>query len=172
MEDEYFVEMPDGARYGPADLATPKSWVAEGRIGATTILVSEASGERMRAHMVSGLIQEPLPGAVGAPPPMIPLGMNPGLPRKRSPVALILTIVLVLSCVPILVLSAILLPVFGQAKKAAKRTRTMSDIKYLTSCIILYTSDADERYPPNMTSASTLEPFLRPYASNSNDDLA
>ncbi len=51
----YFVIGPDGSKYGPADIPTLQSWVAQGRITPDTILEEQASRQRVAARLVAGL---------------------------------------------------------------------------------------------------------------------
>lgn len=51
----YFVVMPDGNKYGPADLATLSQWASEGRINANSSLIDEMSGQTVSASSVPGL---------------------------------------------------------------------------------------------------------------------
>ncbi len=47
----------------------------------------------------------------------------------------------------IAILAAILFPVFAQAKQAAKRTQTLSNVKNLSTGMMLYTGDVDDLLP-------------------------
>ncbi|MEI7576747.1 MAG: prepilin-type N-terminal cleavage/methylation domain-containing protein [Armatimonadota bacterium] len=48
----------------------------------------------------------------------------------------------------IAILAAILFPVFAQAKEAAKKTQTLSNLKNIGTAFKLYMSDSDDQYPP------------------------
>jgi prepilin-type N-terminal cleavage/methylation domain-containing protein len=48
----------------------------------------------------------------------------------------------------IAILAAILFPVFAQAKEAAKKTQTLSNLKNIGTAFKLYMSDSDDLYPP------------------------
>jgi hypothetical protein len=63
----YFVIAPDGSKYGPADIPTLRSWVAQGRISPDTILEEEASRQRVQARLVAGLFVAEGPSAPGYP---------------------------------------------------------------------------------------------------------
>ncbi|MBS1717483.1 MAG: hypothetical protein JSS72_07105 [Armatimonadetes bacterium] len=68
----YFVIGPDGAAYGPADVATLAQWAAEGRIEASTILREEESGETVEASTVEGVIAKTQTAAVqNTAPPLL-----------------------------------------------------------------------------------------------------
>jgi len=57
----YFVIGPNGAQYGPADLATLQQWARDGRILPQTELRDAMTGQSVRAAQ--------LPSLVFAPPP-------------------------------------------------------------------------------------------------------
>ena len=63
----YFVIAPDGSKYGPADLATLRAWVVEGRISPDTILEESVSHQRAPARMVAGLFPSETPAFTSAP---------------------------------------------------------------------------------------------------------
>ncbi|AIE87997.1 prepilin-type N-terminal cleavage/methylation domain-containing protein [Fimbriimonas ginsengisoli] len=64
----------------------------------------------------------------------------------------------------IAILAAILFPVFAQAKLAAKKTVTLSNIKQVGTATILYAGDNDDVWPRQDNCAPT--PVLNPTASN------
>jgi len=51
----------------------------------------------------------------------------------------------------IAILAAILFPVFAQAKKAAKTTVSLSNVKQMNLGAVIYSNDYDDMYPPNYT---------------------
>ncbi|MBS1706495.1 MAG: hypothetical protein JST40_11515 [Armatimonadetes bacterium] len=63
----YFVEGSDGNQYGPVEVETLKTWVAEGRVQAQSVLRHDFSGERLYARDVPGLFIVS-PPVVSAPP--------------------------------------------------------------------------------------------------------
>jgi hypothetical protein len=65
----YFVIAPDGSKFGPADIATLRAWIGEGRIAPDTILEEEASRQRVAARFVAGLTFPEMPSFIGATPP-------------------------------------------------------------------------------------------------------
>lgn len=78
-------------------------------------------------------------------------------PKKKSPVLWILLGVVVLCACPILlILAAILFPVFSQARTAARSTLCLSNMKQTAVAAIMYTSDYDERLPLAPTWQTTL----------------
>lgn len=76
----------------------------------------------------------------------------------------------------IAILAAILFPVFAQAKRAAKQTQGLSNVKNLTLGMMLYTTDSDDVLPPDRfvpTPSSWWGPnvmiwkdFIQPYVKN------
>jgi len=63
---------------------------------------------------------------------------------KRSGFTLIELLVVIAI---IAILAAILFPVFAQAKTAAKKTQSLSNIKQLATATIMYTGDSDDQLP-------------------------
>lgn len=64
----YFVIADDGQKYGPADVPTLNSWIADNRLVPNQMLEEEASGMRVVASSVQGLVwpSAPNPGMPGA----------------------------------------------------------------------------------------------------------
>ncbi|MBC8064497.1 MAG: hypothetical protein H7Y17_06690 [Chlorobia bacterium] len=70
----YFVVLPDGQKFGPADVNLLNQWVAEGRVLANTMLEDAQSGQRLPASSLPGLqvaTAQP-PGPYPAPGTMNP----------------------------------------------------------------------------------------------------
>ena len=63
---QYMVTGMDGKEYGPTDLATLKTWVAENRLAAHTMLRDFHSGQTLAASAVPGLF--PSAGLSNVPP--------------------------------------------------------------------------------------------------------
>ncbi len=69
----------------------------------------------------------------------------------------------------IAILAAILFPVFAQAKKAAKKTSCLSNVKQMNLAILMYCQDYDEMFPklviaplPNVdTVFQTIQPYMK-----------
>jgi hypothetical protein len=61
----YFVVLPDGQRYGPADSAKLSQWVLEGRVVPDSVLQDVQSGRMMSARDVAGI---QWPNASNLPP--------------------------------------------------------------------------------------------------------
>ena len=55
----------------------------------------------------------------------------------------------------IAILAAILFPVFAQAKDAAKKTQSLSNVKQLTTASLIYSGDADDLFSPMALEKST-----------------
>lgn len=56
--------------------------------------------------------------------------------------------------------TALMFPVSLQARDAARMEVPMTDINHLLRSIALYTESSDQHYPPMMTSAFAVEPYL------------
>lgn len=52
---QYFVILPDGSKFGPADTSTLNQWIVEGRVHTTTILEEVPSGVRCPANQLPAL---------------------------------------------------------------------------------------------------------------------
>lgn len=74
----------------------------------------------------------------------------------------------------IAILAAILFPVFAQAKDAAKKTQSVSNMKQLATCSMIYLADYDDTLPPSayprvgttgVTVVSVYD-ILQPYMKN------
>jgi prepilin-type N-terminal cleavage/methylation domain-containing protein len=66
--------------------------------------------------------------------------------RKQNKSAAFTLIELLVVIAIIAILAAILFPVFAQAKTAAKKTASLSNIKQLGTAFLIYTNDFDDRY--------------------------
>lgn len=154
MQERYTVVMPDGARFGPADLNTLREWATAGRIGPGTTLIFEATGATVLAGSVAGLFS-----GDGAVSPVAP----PQARNSRTTLYLVLGVLGLAGGCVVLILAAILFPVFASAKSAATKSATVSNVKQLSLGMILYASDADEHFPPDMTSAEAMRPAIAQY---------
>lgn len=77
----YYVILPDGRKFGPADLATLNQWAREGRLIHASQLEEAGTGRRFPAHELQGLV---FPNAGPAGPSAWPQppqqGPQPGVP--------------------------------------------------------------------------------------------
>jgi len=64
----------------------------------------------------------------------------------------------------IAILAAILFPVFAQAKEAAKKTQSLSNVKQITLSLQLYVNDSDDTTPS--LGAGDYSDWLEPYIKN------
>lgn len=55
MMGSYYVLLPDGQRFGPADLALLQVWVIEGRVHPNYLLEDSVTGARIEAQRLPGL---------------------------------------------------------------------------------------------------------------------
>jgi hypothetical protein len=65
---QYFVVMPDGQKFGPADVNVLTQWAAEGRISSGTLLEDVSTGQRLPASQVVGIMWPGAPAVSEAPP--------------------------------------------------------------------------------------------------------
>ena len=76
---KYYVILPDGQRFGPADLQLLNEWAAEGRILPNSMLEQEGTQMRLPASSVPGLMLSATAApSYSAPPPNMsqPPAMN------------------------------------------------------------------------------------------------
>lgn len=80
------------------------------------------------------------------PPPY----QDPYQAPKSGPniLVIVLAIIAVLGCGGVVIMAAILFPVFNQAKVAAKKTLALSNAKRCAIAAIMYSTDYDDRLPP------------------------
>ncbi len=100
------------------------------------------------------------------PPPNSPYAQPYGTvdpPRKSMSALTIILIIFGIMGFGVIVLAAILFPVFSQAKMAAKKTATLSNVKQLGTGLAIYMSDFDDVYPFRFGSNNDLKEFLMPY---------
>jgi len=75
--DMYYVVLPDGQKFGPADLRTLNQWASEGRILSNSIIEDSQTGQRFHAASLPGL---QLTQTMGPNPYAAPGTMNPPQP--------------------------------------------------------------------------------------------
>jgi prepilin-type N-terminal cleavage/methylation domain-containing protein/prepilin-type processing-associated H-X9-DG protein len=68
-------------------------------------------------------------------------------PRRSRPAGFTLIELLVVIAI-IAILAAILFPVFAQAREKARQTSCLSNLRQLSSAMLMYAGDYDERFPP------------------------
>ncbi|HSI73665.1 MAG TPA: DUF4339 domain-containing protein [Fimbriimonas sp.] len=152
----------DGKTYGPVDFSTLRDWARDGRVLRTTMVIENATGRHTPASEVAGLFEGLQPPTMGSP-----RSEEAPVERKKTSPGMIAAAVLVGSCcLCIPVFAAILFPVFSQAKMAAQKTASLSNLKQLSLGVIMYTTDWDDRYPLHMDSAVSLKPAIMPYIKN------
>ncbi|RYG33313.1 hypothetical protein EON81_18450 [bacterium] len=167
MDETYLVELSDGSKFGPADFATLKDWVSQGRIHPSTMLIAQTTGQRLRADSLDGLFGTVMPGAPPIAPPMsAPVSQPAPASSNKNTLWIILAVLVGVCGCGTVILAAILLPVFSQAKMAAKRTAGLSSMKELSLGVLMYMGDADDRFPPVMDSALSMKPMVEPYVKD------
>jgi prepilin-type N-terminal cleavage/methylation domain-containing protein len=88
---------------------------------------------------------------------------------KRNSAFTLIELLVVIAIIAIL--AAILFPVFAQAKLAAKKTQSLSNVKQLGTSMAIYLSDADDYFPqseygstatqPHITWAAVMHPYVK-----------
>lgn len=145
------VRAPDGTPYGPYPLADIRRYAAEGRIPAASTL--EADDGRTLTLAEVGLVTAP-PAVVRSAPA-----------RRGTPgwlVAAIIAIVAAVLLPMILVLSAILFPVFAKSREKARQAACLSTIKQLSLACLQYASDNNNTLPNAATWQQDIQPYLTP----------
>ena len=89
--------------------------------------------------------------------------------RKRAFTLIELLVVIAI----IAILAAILFPVFQRAKEAAKKTRSVAQMRQLAAAVMMYAGDCDDYFPPaSMRSTDTTQnpiiwtQMLQPYVAS------
>ena len=79
----------------------------------------------------------------------------------------------------IAILAAILFPVFGQAKEAAKKTRSIAQMRQLAASVMMYAGDFDDNFVPatnyDVPTSDPLRvwpPMIQPYVKNNDIFIA
>lgn len=84
-----------------------------------------------------------------APPFSAPPDLNEQK-RKASKTTtwIVLGVIAFCGCGGLALMAAVLLPVFVQAKSSAIKTRSLSNIKFISTAVTIYTADNNDRFPP------------------------
>ncbi|HET6385633.1 MAG TPA: DUF1559 domain-containing protein [Armatimonadota bacterium] len=95
----------------------------------------------------------------------------------RNPGFTLIELLVVIAIIAIL--AAILLPVFAQAREAARRTQCISNVRQMGMAVMMYVQDNDERFPPRFPNPAAgpgypckpcrtadWRPFVMPYIKN------
>ncbi len=85
---------------------------------------------------------------------------NQNPPKTSKILWIVLAVVLGFSCLACVILAAILLPMFSQAKQMSYRTKSMSNIKMIGTGIIMYTNDYDDVLPKSVDWQTSLKPYV------------
>lgn len=82
---------------------------------------------------------------------------------SRSPGFTLIELLVVIAIIAIL--AAILFPVFGRAKEAAKKSACLSNLRQIGTSMVLYETDFDDRMPDRRDLKVSLPGGWRPWAS-------
>lgn len=95
---------------------------------------------------------------------------------KRNHAFTLIELLVVIAIIAIL--AAILFPVFAQAKEAAKKTQSLSNVKQLGTSINIYIADSDDTFPQSETGGgSSTNPYIPwttaifPYVKNGDNGI-
>lgn len=106
----------------------------------------------------------PPPRLDGSPPPGPQYPYQPQPQKSSNSVWVVVGILAVVGlCVVVPILAAILLPVFAQARIAARQTSALSNIKQCATALAIYQADYDDRFPMEMGQDDGLYTSLEPY---------
>jgi hypothetical protein len=86
-------------------------------------------------------------------------------PRRNNTATIVIAIIggcLVFGLVGIMVMAAVLFPVFAQAREAARKSSCMSQAKQLGNAMMMYAMDYDNRFPPAAQWQTALTPYVGP----------
>lgn len=85
--------------------------------------------------------------------------------RPKNTAAIVLAVVggcLVFGLVGVMVLAAVLFPVFAQAREAARKSSCLSEAKQLQLAVMMYAQDNDNRLPPAATWQTVVTKYTGP----------
>lgn len=102
------------------------------------------------------MVRGPLPGS-RFPDVISPVRTRNRIARGRGFTLIELLVVIAI----IAVLAALLLPVLGQAREAARRAKCSNNLRQITTATLVYTDENGGRFPPDQTGATTV--YLCPY---------
>jgi len=93
------------------------------------------------------------------------------MPMKRQPRSAFTLIELLVVIAIIAILAAILFPVFAQAREKARSASCQSNLKQLSTAVMMYKQDYDEKYPfagwtPNSIGTWDWQNSVAPYVKN------
>lgn len=129
------------------------------------------------APLPPGVTRCPNCGMTFAAP--VPMTAPPGFaPPAKKPVsvAAILGIVAAVGCLPLIILPAILFPIFSKARDKARETSSASNLKQIGLATLEFAQDHDEKLPPTDTMANfkaSVSSYIPPQGMTpqNNDDL-
>lgn len=166
----FFVLDAAGNQFGPASVAMLRDWASQDRLGPDSELLEQGSGKKFLAKDIPGIFGPTAPSAAAQPTASRPAYSAPptAQPGKKgmNVWAIVAICFGVLCCCGGAILSAILFPVFAQARNAAKETQGQSNLKRLALGTLIYTADFDDKYPLDMSSAKAVEMAISPYVKD------
>jgi len=155
----WYILKPDGAAYGPYNLATVDLCIREVRLGPGDMVRIGADGEYQSAQHLLG---DRFPKA---PPPVTyaPAGYRePGAPPSSS--AISAKACGIAALVFGLVMAAIVaacIPIYRQARGQAMQASCMSNLKQIDLALLMYCQDYDQHFPTKGNWEAKLDPYLK-----------
>lgn len=165
----YFLTRPGADSQGPYSADDLRTMAEQDLIGPDAKLTEEESGREVTLDEILGEAAQPPP--IGEPPPAQPgpfaepgFSAPMGAPAKRAvPWVLFLVLGGGVCLGGVVILAAILLPVFKSAKVAATRSVALSDMKKIMVGVNVYTADYDDALPPDMSTALAAKPYIEEF---------
>jgi hypothetical protein len=166
----FFVLDAAGNQFGPASVAMLRDWASQDRLGPDSELLEQGSGKKFIAKDIPGIFGPAAPSAAVPPTASGPTysAAPTAQPGKKGMNAWMIVGICfaVVCCCGGAILSAIIFPVFAQARTAAKQTQGLSNMKSLALGTIMYTADFDDKFPLDMSSAKTVKKAIMPYVKS------
>jgi prepilin-type processing-associated H-X9-DG protein len=155
----WFVRKPDGAEYGPYDLATVDLCIRESRLGAGDMVRVGAEGRYESAQHLLGerFPKAPLPAAyaVGAGYQVAAPPADPEATKRACGIAALIVFLVVVAAVGVSV------PFYQSARRKAVHSSCMANLKQIDLALLMYCQDYDERFPTAGQWEAKLDPYLK-----------
>lgn len=158
----YYVFGSDGSKTGPFSKDDIAKFVSDKRLNGASPLEHADTGEKLTVGDLMPSVPPKIEHQERAVFQHVPDYSAPQ-PQKKNQT---LTIVLILLAVVLGAcgtFAAILYPVFNQAKKAARKTQTLVNVKNIATAMMIYQADYDDHFPTEMGNVSGLQLQMAPY---------
>jgi prepilin-type processing-associated H-X9-DG protein len=162
-----------GATYGPYTVAQLRQYVESGHVPPQA-MASQGPHEPVPVHRLLAESGEPAvtsagpaapaPPLPGQPPAAPPQMVAPPKPRKASNPWLVGGIifgVIAILVVPLLLMAAVMFPVFARAREKARQASCLSNMKQISLAMLMYSQDHDQRFPTAGAWHDKVFPYMR-----------